>query len=266
MSDFTLILFLISIAGIILNTLFLVSNILKKKDKKINKVIYIVLVLTFITSIALKPNTGDTSDTGAIADASQETQNKNTLNNSEKELLKKSYFDFDSNQRTTFAEIEEKYNRMDYKEKEDIKKDFERVSIERDQQVALWENEKNQKTKEVGIKQNSPKEVVETYFTSWKNKDYKAMYEVAQPTWKKNNKEDVIEAWYDFKTLKNFQIQNEEENNMKIGDKDLTMTKVTVKVTYEALQGKDETKTIIINAVKEESKWWVNPTSALREE
>lgn len=124
----------------------------------------------------------------------------------------------------------------------------------------------NMQNFKVTINQDSPKEVVKTYFTAWKSQDYKTMYNVAEPTWKNNKKEDVIEAWYDFKTLKSFSIQSEQKNNMEIGDKHLVMTKVITKVTYESLQGKDENKTITVNVIKEGEKWWVNPTSTLKEE
>lgn len=65
-------------------------------------------------------------------------QNKNELTSSDKELLKKNYKDFNVEQRTQFAEIEDKYKKMSDTEKEKVKSDFEKLSKERDIQVAEW--------------------------------------------------------------------------------------------------------------------------------
>ncbi|AQM61297.1 hypothetical protein [Clostridium baratii] len=71
----------------------------------------------------------------------QEAIDKNKLTESDKNLLKKSYYDFDGDERTQFAEIEEKFNKMTNDEKKEYSKDFERLEKEKEIQVEKWEKE-----------------------------------------------------------------------------------------------------------------------------
>ncbi len=97
-------------------------------------VIVVVVVFGALGSGGSDDNktTKDTSSKPAVE------QNKNELTSSDKELLKKHYKDFNVDERTQFAEIEDKYKKINDNEKQQIKSDFERLSKERDIQVAEW--------------------------------------------------------------------------------------------------------------------------------
>ncbi len=147
MESLTIILFLIGCIGVIASIILIIKNTIKKQDNKRNKKILIgSIVLSIIAFIAVPTK----SDTKKDVKTSNEvtTDNKSILSSKDKELLKKHYEDFYTAQRTQFAEIEEKYKKMNTKEKESIKADYERLLKEQDIQVKKWAEEDKKKAEE----------------------------------------------------------------------------------------------------------------------
>lgn len=147
MSEFTLILFLIGCAGTIVSSILLIIAAINKKNQKKRLKLLGIFFALVVVSIALKPK-GETSNISRNDNQAKQQSNssvpKNTLTQSDKELLKKSYFDFDSKQRTQFAEIESKYSKLDEAERASVKDDFDRMSKEKVEQNAKFEEEKKQ--------------------------------------------------------------------------------------------------------------------------
>lgn len=144
MGTFMFFLFLISCIGIIVSIILLIKNTVKKQNNKNNKKILIGSIILVIVSLFNIGNSSskDTKTTNAAAEKS-----KIVLTTQDKELLKKHYKDFDANERTQFSEIEDKYSKLDDKEKQTSKKDFERMCEEKDIQVKEWEKEDEEKEK-----------------------------------------------------------------------------------------------------------------------
>ena len=228
------------------------------------KIISILLSCVVIT--ILFAGCGGKNETPKEMQKQEETVSKNKLTESDKNLLKKSYYDFDSNERTQFAEIEEKFNKMTDSEKKEYLKDFERLEKEEEIQVKKWEKEEKEKEakekeeqKEIATKDSEVvKNVVKTYFSGWKEKDYAKMYEVSQESWKSRNKEDLLEAWYDFKDLKSYKI-------IKISGND-TAKQVSVECEYDMGSLGVKKCTVTANVINENGEWGINPTSTLKEE
>lgn len=226
----------------------------------------IFILLATMLGATLLVGCGDKKDTPKESQKQEETASKNKLTESDKNLLKKSYFDFNGDERTQFAEIEEKFSEMTSDEKKEYLKDFERLEKEKEIQVKKWEKEEKEKEakeeeeqKEIATKDSEVvKNVVKTYFSGWKEKDYAKMYEVSQESWKSRNKEDLLEAWYDFKDLKSYKI-------IKISGND-TAKQVSVECEYDMGSLGVKKCTIIANVINENGEWGINPTSTLKEE
>lgn len=80
----------------------------------------IAILLSCILGITLLVGCGDKKEVVKESQNQEETVSKNKLTESDKNLLKKSYYDFDGNERTQFAEMEEKFNNMTDNEKKSI--------------------------------------------------------------------------------------------------------------------------------------------------
>ncbi|QDY20820.1 hypothetical protein CGQ39_07560 [Clostridium botulinum] len=144
MESLTIILFLIGCIGALVATILIIKNAIKKQDNKMNKKILIgFIVLSIIAFIAVPTKSNTKKDVKTSNEITKE--NKSILSSKDKELLKKHYEDFDTAQRTQFAEIGEKYKKMNAKEKESIKADYERLLKEQDIQVKKWAEEDKKK-------------------------------------------------------------------------------------------------------------------------
>jgi len=107
------------------------------------------------------------------------------------------------------------------------------------------------------------------YILAWKDQDWERMVEFTQLTWRENEKDPVeaLEAQYDLKTLKGFEIIDSE----KISE---VTTDITFVVWYELFTNQIDKKQIVARVIKEsvpytpdeQGQWGVNPISALREE
>ena len=94
------------------------------------------------------------------------------------------------------------------------------------------------------------------------------MVSFAQKTWLSKEKDPagLLEAWYDFKTLKGFRITDAK----KVSN---VTTDVTCIVQYEAMTNQISKKQIIARVIKEtaaytpneQGQWGVNPISTIRE-
>ncbi|MBA7543617.1 hypothetical protein ES705_35952 [subsurface metagenome] len=106
------------------------------------------------------------------------------------------------------------------------------------------------------------------YIPAWKNQDWNRMVSFAQKTWLSKEKDPagLLEAWYDFKTLKGFKITDAK----KVSN---ATTDVACIVQYEAMTNQISKKQIIARVIKEtaaytpneQGQWGVNPLSAIRE-
>jgi len=116
--------------------------------------------------------------------------------------------------------------------------------------------------------QGSAERTLSEYMLAWKNQDWDKMASFAQKTWLDNETDStgVLEAWYDFKTLKGFEITN-------VGKVSNVTTDITCIVQYEAITNQISKKQITARVVKEteaytpneQGQWGVNPTSAIKE-
>ena len=116
--------------------------------------------------------------------------------------------------------------------------------------------------------QGSAERTLSEYMLAWKNQDWDKMASFAQKTWLNNETDPagLLEAWYDFKTLKGFEITNVK----KISN---VTTDITCIVQYEAVTNQISKKQITARVIKEtaaytpneQGQWGVNPTSAIRE-
>ncbi len=116
--------------------------------------------------------------------------------------------------------------------------------------------------------QGSAERTLSEYMLAWKNQDWDKMASFTQKTWLNNETDPtgLLEAWYDFKTLKGFEITNVE----KVSN---VTTDITCIVQYEAITNQISKKQITARIVKEteaytpneQGQWGVNPTSAIKE-
>lgn len=147
MESLTIILFLIGCIGVIVATILIIKNTIKKQDNKRNKKILIgSIVLSIIAFIAVPTKSNTKKDVKTSNEITAE--NKSILSSKDKELLKKHYKDFDDAQRTQFSQIEKKYQNMSEKEKESIKNDYERLLKEQDIQAKQLQEEEKKKAEE----------------------------------------------------------------------------------------------------------------------
>jgi len=116
--------------------------------------------------------------------------------------------------------------------------------------------------------QGSAERTLAEYMLAWKNQDWDKMASFAQKTWLSNKTDPagLLEAWYDFKTLRGFEITNVK----KVSN---VTTDITCIVQYEAVTNQISKKQITARVIKEtaaytpneQGQWGVNPTSAIRE-
>jgi len=116
--------------------------------------------------------------------------------------------------------------------------------------------------------QGSAERTLAGYMLAWKNQDWDKMASFAQKTWLSNETgpAGLLEAWYDFKTLKGFEITDVKKvSNVTID--------ILCIVQYEAATNQISKKQITARVIKEKAaytpneqgQWGVNPTSAIRE-
>lgn len=116
--------------------------------------------------------------------------------------------------------------------------------------------------------QGSAERTLAEYVNSWKNQDWQKMVSFSQKTWVSGESDPAgtLEAWYDFKTLKGFEVKD----TKTISD---TTKDITFVVYYEAITNQIDKKQITARVIKEtaaytpstQGQWGVNPTSALSE-
>jgi len=116
--------------------------------------------------------------------------------------------------------------------------------------------------------QGSAERTLADYVLAWKNQNWNEMASFAQKTWLSTeaNPAGLLEAWYNFKTLKGFEITNVQKVSNVTYD-------ITFVVQYEAVTNQISKKQITARVVKEtaaytpseQGQWGVNPTSAIIE-
>jgi len=116
--------------------------------------------------------------------------------------------------------------------------------------------------------QGSAERTLADYVLAWKNQNWNEMASFAQKTWLSTEADPagLLEAWYNFKTLKGFEITNVEKVSNVTYD-------ITFVVQYEAVTNQISKKQITARVVKEtaaytpseQGQWGVNPTSAIIE-
>lgn len=116
--------------------------------------------------------------------------------------------------------------------------------------------------------QGSAERTLADYVLAWKNQNWNEMASFAQKTWLSTEADPagLLEAWYNFKTLKGFEITNVQKVSNVTYD-------ITFVVQYEAVTNQISKKQITARVVKEtaaytpseQGQWGVNPTSAIRE-
>lgn len=116
--------------------------------------------------------------------------------------------------------------------------------------------------------QGSAERTLADYVLAWKNQNWNEMASFAQKTWLSTEADPagLLEAWYNFKTLKGFEITNVQKVSNVTYD-------ITFVVQYEAVTNQISKKQITARVVKEtaaytpseQGQWRVNPTSAIRE-
>ena len=127
---------------------------LDKKGKIILGVIAVVLILLVGAAIGQGGNGGATKTTTLGNSKKTSTSNikdNNTVTSTDKKLLKKSYKDFDVNERTEFAEIEQaKVSKLSSSEKAD----YDRLEKEKAEVEAEWQKEAAEQKQQQEAKNN----------------------------------------------------------------------------------------------------------------
>lgn len=142
------VIFLIGVMGFLFSLIMLIINAVKKKPKKklaMGLVICLVLMVVGLSMPASEPNK-DSQATDVNSDTEIDSEKEAKLTDEEKELLSKSYSDLDSNGRTEFAEILDKFSKLPKEEQEKYKSEIKRLESERDEWVE--EQKKAEKEKE----------------------------------------------------------------------------------------------------------------------
>jgi len=116
--------------------------------------------------------------------------------------------------------------------------------------------------------QGSAERILAEYVLAWKEQNWSKMASFAQKTWLSTETDPtgLLAAWYDFKTLKGFEITSVR----KVSD---VTYDVTFIVQYEAATNQISKKQITARVIKEttaytpseQGQWGVNPISAIRE-
>lgn len=117
--------------------------------------------------------------------------------------------------------------------------------------------------------EGSAERALAEYVFGWKNQDWSEMVKWSQKTWTDGEPDPagLLEAWYDFKTLKGFEIKDVEIVSE-------VTTDITFVVHYEAIANQISKKQIAARVIREtapyepslQGEWGVNPISTLAEE
>lgn len=117
--------------------------------------------------------------------------------------------------------------------------------------------------------EGSAERALAEYVFAWKNQDWSEMVKWSQKTWIDGEPDPagLLEAWYDFKTLKGFEIKDVEIVSE-------VLTDITFVVHYEAIANQISKMRIAARVIREtapyepslQGEWGVNPISALGEE
>lgn len=118
------------------------------------------------------------------------------------------------------------------------------------------------------FKKGTAEYTLSEYALAWKDQDWDRMTKYTQKTWLEGQDDpaDMLSAWYDFKTLKGFEVIN----SKKVSD---VIVDVTFNVQYEAMTNQISNKEITARIIKEtgpykpsiNGSWGVNPISTLDE-
>jgi len=116
--------------------------------------------------------------------------------------------------------------------------------------------------------QGSAERALAEYISAWKNQNWNKMASFVQKTWLSTETDSagLLESWYDFKTLKGFEITKVQKVSNVTYD-------ITFVVQYEAVTNQISKKQITARVIKEteaytpseQGQWGVNPNSAIKE-
>jgi hypothetical protein len=114
---------------------------------------------------------------------------------------------------------------------------------------------------------SAPRALAE-FVLAWKNQDWNAMVDSSQETWISEEPDPaaLLEAWYDFKTLRGFEVKDVQTVSDVTAD-------ITFIVQYEAVTNEISKKQITARLIREngpynpspQGEWGVNPLSTLAE-
>lgn len=150
---------LIGLTGFLGGAVFLillVINTIKKKPKKKSLIGLGVCFVLFVTGLAMpssssntdletESNQGKEIEVTKIEKNVEEKTSTNELTDAERNLLKKSYSDFNSSERTDYASILERFQELSQETQSEFKSEVERLELEK----AEWiEEQKQQEKKE----------------------------------------------------------------------------------------------------------------------
>ena len=138
-----------SIIGFIVCVVMIVVSAIKKTGKiKKWTIGTAVCFVVFIVAVAMPSDQATPSAPTTTTAVEPQKQEEVKLSETDKALLKGSYADFDSAQRTRFAGIEKTYAKLAGTDKEGFKGDFERLTAEKDVVVAKALEEAKKKAAE----------------------------------------------------------------------------------------------------------------------
>jgi hypothetical protein len=151
-----LLLFAVGSIGVIVSLILLVINLIRKKPKKKASISLVVCFVLIVVGLAMPSSSASNDDNELETTSKQEEtevakvveqeekiieEESVEFNNEEKELLKKAYSEFDSDGRTKFATILEKYPNLSTELQNEFKVDIERLETEKE----IWVAEQKQK-------------------------------------------------------------------------------------------------------------------------
>jgi uncharacterized FlaG/YvyC family protein len=159
-----LLLFAVGSIGVIVSLILLVINLIRKKPKKKTLISLGICFVLIVVGLAM-PSSSASSDDNELETTSKQKETEVAkvveqeeesveFNNEEKELLKKAYSEFDSDGRTKFAVILEKYPNLNTELQNEFKADIERLETEKETWVA------EQKQKQIEQEQKEWEEFV----------------------------------------------------------------------------------------------------------
>lgn len=192
-----------------------------------------------------------------------ETENENLTNDNKK--LESEYNELNikvTNAKPFFDLSNDEQEKVRQKVEEEKKKADEAKKKLEDENVEAKKKEASKETittySDIDVSNNPAGQAAKTFFSGWQEKDYDKMVAASEKSFidRQNNPEELLEAQYGFKDLKEFHI-------VKVYEKAPAATEITVNVVYTFANG-EQRKTIIANVIKE-NDWGVNPISTLRE-